>query len=110
MIIIKNSDNCRYRTSLVFPRAKGSSASLLFPTYMSNLQQQPVGTRGLIPKRTGLLEINCLIPSLPLKDTMASSIEICGYGVHKLLNFSCKRLIPGGALLFEEVGGARRIF
>ena len=24
-----------------FPRAKGSSASLLFPTYMSNLQQQP---------------------------------------------------------------------
>ena len=25
-----------------FPRAKGSSASLLFPTYMSNLQQQPV--------------------------------------------------------------------
>ena len=25
-----------------FPRAKGSSASLLFPTYMSNLQQWPV--------------------------------------------------------------------
>ena len=25
-----------------FPRAKGSSASLLFPTYMSNLQRQPV--------------------------------------------------------------------
>ena len=35
-----------------FLRVKGSSASLLFPTYMSNLQQQPVATCGLIPKRT----------------------------------------------------------
>ena len=73
-----------------FPRAKGSSAFLLSPTYMSNLQQQPVADSWFDTEQTGLLEINCLIPSLPLKYTMASSIEICGYEVHKLLNFSCK--------------------
>ena len=35
-------------TAADFPRAEGSSASLLFPIYMSNLQQQPVADRGLI--------------------------------------------------------------
>ena len=34
---------------------------------------------------------------------MASSIEICGYGVHKLLNFSCKRLIKGRVLYCQII-------
>ena len=88
MAAICNSFSGR-RSFALLTRSPGlnerAPVSLLFPTSVKFTADSWFDT-----ETAGLLEINCLIPSLPLKDTMASSIEICGYGVHKLLNFSCK--------------------
>ena len=57
---------------------------------MSNLQQQPVADSCFDTETDRFVRNQLFDSESALKDTVASSIEICGYGVHKLLKFSCR--------------------